>query len=857
MLILAFFVLLLTTFSTEAFNGKQKRLELDNGMLAIVSEIPSSPVVAVYAYVRTGSATEGKYLGTGISHYLEHMLFKGTKKRGVGTIAAEIQSLGGSINASTSKDYTIYTITLPHKYFDIGLDVLSDMLMNAVIDPEEAMSEKEVIIKEMRMINDKPDRYLSNLIFKSVYKTHPYRHPIIGYEDLFRNITHKELYDYYKLHYAPNNIIFSVAGNVKIDTILSKIKKTFKDFKRRNYVERNLPQESVQLSKRFVIEEYPTQITRVSIGYPSTGILDEDLYALDVLASMLGRGSLSRLYTELYQKQQLVYGVSAANYTPIDKGVFEINVLLDYENLNKTLLEVQKQIDWIKEKGIEEKELQRIKRREIVDYIFNSQKSTQIASQQMMDEGFTNDYRFSENYVKGIESVKVSDIQAVAKKYLLENRQTTVVLRPENMQVKEDKTDLDVVVGVRTKHVLDNGLRILLKEDTTFDIVSIHLAAEGGLRFEKEDNVGVSTFTMSLVQKGTQKYNFKQINEILQSRGIKLNGFSGRNSMGLKLRSLSEDVDVAMDLLEEFIKNPTFPKDQLEKMRKSHLKAIKNRKDSIYRYSAEILNESLFPSHPYRFRQGGYLHTVSNITQSDIDQYYKQQMVPENMVLSISGNINKESILKDLKERFVSLKKTNFKSLKLNAMPIEGAQTQEIRLPRQQAVVLYGYQGKSLYDKDYYKLEVLTSILGSSFNGRMFVNIRDKLGKAYTLGGYDVPGIELGGIYFYVMTTEENVEKVKELLDQEIDKLQKTIVSDKELSDIQEYLIGRFEESIETIEELNDVVILDELYGIGMNHYKKYKNEISVVTSKDVQDMAKEYLVTDKRIMVITLPEKK
>jgi len=177
-------VFLLFSSPSQAIENRSSKQILDNGLTVLVTEMPSSPVVSVYALVKAGSATEGKFLGTGISHFLEHMLFKGTHGRGVGEIASRIQAVGGSINASTGMDYTIYTITVPFDSFDVALDILSDMLMNSTMDAEEVERERNVIFGEMRLHNDNPGRKIGELTFKNVYIRHPYRHPIIGYKSL-------------------------------------------------------------------------------------------------------------------------------------------------------------------------------------------------------------------------------------------------------------------------------------------------------------------------------------------------------------------------------------------------------------------------------------------------------------------------------------------------------------------------------------------------------------------------------------------------------------------------------------------------------------------------------------------------
>jgi len=337
-------------FCSSSYSGERQPFKtlLDNGLTVIISEMPSSPVVSVYALVKTGSATEGKFLGTGISHFLEHMLFKGTHGRSVGELASRIQAVGGTINAATSFDYTIYTITVPYESFNVAIDILSDMLMNATMEADEVERERKVIFGEMRMRSDNPSSKLSELVFKNVYIRHPYRHPIIGYESLLAKVTGEDLVEHYQRNYTPNNIIISVAGNIDEQIILSKVKEVFKNFKRARSITRNLPIEPQQISGRRYEEEYSTKLTRLSMAFSGISLLHKDLYALDVLANILGQGRSSRLYLDIYKEKNLVHSISASDYTPIDTGIFDIDILLDLENVDTVIGEVLNNIEQIK-----------------------------------------------------------------------------------------------------------------------------------------------------------------------------------------------------------------------------------------------------------------------------------------------------------------------------------------------------------------------------------------------------------------------------------------------------------------------------------------------------------------------------
>ena len=853
---LAAVFVLCSSFSSHSFEDRLSKHILENGLTVLVTEIPTSPVVSLYALIKTGSATEGKFLGAGISHFLEHMLFKGTHGRNVGELAARIQSVGGTINASTGMDYTIYTITVPHESFDVALSILSDMLANAVMDAREVERERNVIFGEMRMRNDNPDVKISELTFKNVFIAHPYRHPVIGYRLLFAGITRDDLVEYYRQRYVPNNTILSVAGNIDTGEAFSKITETFKSFKRGFPVVRNLPREPKQISQRRYEEEYPTELTRLSMSFGSIELLHPDLYALDVLAKILGQGKSSRLYLDIYKKKGLVHSISALNYTPIDKGVFWISCLLEQKDVEVVIQAVLKHVDKVKRKGVQSAELAKAKQQARSEHILRHKTSAGIAYAQALDEAFAGDYHFSKKYVEGIARVTLDDIKRVANTYLLDSGLTTVILKPKEKGV-EEKAEVDVIVEEEIqKHVLDNGLTVLLKEDPAFPLVAIRLAANGGVRQETVELNGLFSMMAATWTKGTKNYSAEEIAEKVEGLGMSLGGFSGRNSFGLSLEFLSEQLPTALDLLKESVFYPTFPVEEIVKVKDQMKTAIRRRDDDIFDSTAHVLKETLFLTHPFRLEKEGTMESVDRITRDDLVAFYGRFAVPGNMVLSVFGDMNAENVLNDIKKSFASLKGEDL-TLKIHKEnPPDQPREETLTMDKEQAMVMLGFQGLTFHDRDSYGLEVLTEILGSSFSGRLFANIREQLGDAYTLGGGFLPGPDAGFVYFYVLTTQEEAQKVKELMKKEIGRLQSEDVPAKELKDIKTYLKGTFKASQETSASLSFMVSLDELYGLGFKRYQEYDARIDRVTREDVRRLAQEYLDLNKAVIVMTMPQK-
>lgn len=843
-------VLVLLTGATA--RAEVQKFILDNGMTVLINEIPGSPVVAFQAVIKSGSATEGKYLGCGISHFIEHLLFKGTKKHAVGEISRQAKALGGIINASTSFDYTSVTLELPGGTFEQGLDIVSDMLMNSVFDPEQVEKEREVIFGEMRLYKDNPDRYLGDTVFKNAYTTHPYRHPIIGYESLFRNVTRDDLYEYFKSIYIPNNIVFVVSGNIRTNDAFEKIQTVFKDFAPEPYLARTLPSEPKQLLAREHIEEYPTKLARMSLNYQGISIAHSDMFAMDLLAMMLGQGESSRLYANIFKKKNLVYAISAENFTPMDQGVFEISCHFDAPKKDAILKAIKEEITAVKTKGVSLQELEKVKTQILSNYYFDHQKAADIGYDAVMDEALIGDYQFHKKYVEAIRSITPDDIKRVANAYLVDSTSTLVILIPKKEGESTISVDQPVRPGEIKKIILDNGLTILLREDKSFPLVAVRLALQGGLRQEPEGKDGLANLAGDLWAKATVQRTAEQIAQSTEEHGMSFGSSSGLNSFGMSSDFLSKDLDFAVALLEDVVKNPAFPDSELLKIKEQVKSALMAREDDIYISTLLQMKKTLFEKHPFRKDTLGTMESVEKITRDDIVRFHKAWFAPNNMVLSVFGDFDSQKLLPILKNKFGTIQKRDISLKSFEESAPTSTKTMTHVMDKTQAMVIVGFQGAKLSSQDRYGLAVLTSVLGSPLSGRIFDKIRDEFGKSYRLGGNYSPGIDTGIIYFYVVTTQDQVDKVKDVLISQMEELQKEGIMDQELADTKMYLKGTWKMNLETNGALSSIVTYDELYGLGYETYKQYSERVDAVTKEDAARLAGQYLTMDKAAVVVT-----
>ncbi|HDM38012.1 MAG TPA: insulinase family protein, partial [Candidatus Omnitrophica bacterium] len=568
-------------------SGKTYSYELDNGLRILIKENHNHPLVAISALVDAGSSSEYGFYGSGISHFIEHMLFKGTEKYKTGEIHKIIQSLGGTINGYTTLDYTLYHVTVPVENFNTALDIISDMLQNATFNEDEFNKEKKVILEEIKMNEDKPEKSVLLNLWNEAFTKHPYRFPVIGKKLLFLNLTREDLFQFYKRRYAPNNIILSIAGDINHKDAYFKVSKLFSKFNPRPYEIKSLDSiEPRQRLKRKRIEEIETQLVYLALGFKSVDINSKDIYALDVLAHILGKGRSSRLALKLKDEEELVYSIESFNYTPKYKGLFIITATLEEDNLDDTICAIFKEIDRIKDKGVDETELEKAKNTILV----NGLKYLQTLEAQVQDIAtslyFTNDADFTYKYLKRINQQTKRDIQRVAKKYLISERSTISLVLPKNKssEVKHHNDDKSKEVKPIKKIILSNGITLLLKEDRSLPLVDIQLVFEGGLRYETKDNNGICNLMTQLFLEGTKNRTKYELNRSLEERGISINTFSQNNSFGISASLLSKDLEFAISLLSDVLLYPEFSKDALKHKKKIIKAAIRKEEDDIFSY---------------------------------------------------------------------------------------------------------------------------------------------------------------------------------------------------------------------------------------------------------------------------------
>lgn len=400
---------------SENFN-KMEKFELKNGLTIIIEKKPIE-TTTIQATVKVGSNNENKKIN-GISHFIEHMLFEGTKKRPNSQIISnEIESLGGELNAYTCNERTCFYIRVPKKHFDKALDITADILQNPLFNEKNIEKERKIILKEIDLHKDEPRFHQWILFTKTLFKKHPAKLPTYGTVEAVKRITRKDLLNYYHKYYVPNNTIILVVGNFN-KNIVNKIKNQFKNLKPKKLSKTKKIKEPKQNKIEIKKEKRKILSSYMVMGYKTPPRKNKDSYVLDVIRSILGRGQSGKIFDEIRNKRGLAYEVGVHHDPSINYGFFAVYLNTDKKNIKKIIQLIIKEFENLK--NLTSKELKEAKGFLIGQHILENEDPKELADELSYWESIK-DAELLNKYIKEINKINKKDILRVANKYLTKN----------------------------------------------------------------------------------------------------------------------------------------------------------------------------------------------------------------------------------------------------------------------------------------------------------------------------------------------------------------------------------------------------------------------------------------------------
>ena len=831
----------------------QKRI-LPNGLTIIVQEDRSAPVASVQAWCGTGSVDENEHLGAGLSHILEHMLFKGTKTKPANAIAQLIQNVGGYINAYTSFDRTVFWIDVPKDGVPTAIDVLADAMMNSTLPPQEYAKEQEVIRREFAMGMDDPDRMAGQLLFATAYQRHPYRLPVIGLLDVFNELTREDVLQYYRSRYVPNNLTFIVVGDVSAEAVYKQLGDFFKDHPAKSLRPLFIPNEPPQLGRRETHQEFVTELSRLSLAWHIPEITHPDGPALDLLSTILGDGRSSRLYRQLREESGLAYGVSAFSYTPGDPGLLGVDAVVELEKRDAARDLILKIIGEIQADSVTAEELAKAKKISLSHHLGALTTMRGQASDLGSNWFLTRNLNFTRDYLEAVQKISSEEIRRVASKYLVDDNLTITSLNPKNASAAKGASSPSVSAGEIQKIELSNGLRLLVREDARLPLISIAAVFRGGLLAETPATNGITRLMAKTLLKGTKTRTAEQIADAIEAVGGSIGSDAGNNSFSVAIDVTQPDLQIGVEILADVLLNATMPEAVVEREREVQLAGIKEDEEQLTTVARNILREALFRDHPYALRGKGSADSVAKLNRKQLLAFRDRYLVARNGVISVFGNI-KAAEVRELFESALGKMKEGELALTAVPQPAPLAATVAVESLKEKAqgVLMVGFRGADMFSPDRSALELIDEA-SSDLGSRFFVRIREEMGLAYFVGASQMQGLVPGLFLFYLGTDPQKIEPVKAALLEEIRKLATDGLSEEELARAKKKLIGQQQIANQSNDSFGYMAALDELYGLGFDHYKSLERDVEAITLADARRVAAKYFLNQPYVLALVRP---
>jgi zinc protease len=868
--------------SSTSTSGVRETM-LSNGLKVLTKEVRSAPVVAFQVWYRAGSRNEHTGI-TGSSHLLEHMLFKGTKRYGVGEISRTLSINGARFNAGTYWDWTNYHETLASDRLELAIQIESDRMVNSRIDAGQIQAEMTVVRSELEGGENNPNRLLSQAVWATAFQTHPYRWPIIGWRSDVENMPRDAVYNYYKRHYGPNNAVVIIVGDFETERALAMVRQYFGRIPKIPEPPKVYTQEPPQRGERRVVVNRAGNLSHVMLGYHIPEGKHPDFYALDVLSQLMSGGRSARLYQTLVETQQ---AVSAAAYNPtlIDPSLFMVQATARpggaLGDLEKKVLE---QIDRLKNEDVTEEELQRAKTQIEADFIYQQDSVTEQADRIGYYEMVAG-WRYLDTYLERIRAVKPADIRRVSQQYLTENNRTVgwfvpaageapsgggpvgeasarVEPAPPNARpipLPKPSPALQRQNRV-TRTVLENGIVVIVSENRSAPTIALqgNMATAGGVR-DPKDRPGLSSMTAGMLNRGTEKRSSLQIAQELESAGASTSFGVEDDALTFSGSALSKDFDRLLDVLADQLRRPTFPSEELDKLRQQSLAGLQRELEDPDSMARRAFLRRIYPDgHPLRPSTVAEQEaSLKAITRDELASFYRRHYGPDTMIVVIAGDVSADQAVAALRRRLGDWARNPGAPRDLPPNPPLQAQAAREAIPmpdKSEVAIYYGFAGQlARNDPDFYAAQLLSNVLGggTGLESRLARRIRDQLGLVYGVYSYFDAGKVAGPFVVSMGTNPANAERALTSLQEEIRRIREQGVTDRERQEALAFLTGYFPVRLESNSGLAQVLLIAEYYNLGMDYIQKYASLYGAVTTEQVNAAAKKHLHPDRATTVL------
>jgi zinc protease len=849
---------------------------LPNGVDVVIKESHFSKMVAVQAWLDVGSLHETPQ-ERGMAHLIEHMLFKGTAKRQVGEISTAVEALGGDINAYTTFDHTVYYINLPQLYVKEGLDLLLDAIFSSSFDPEELEKEKEVVIEEIKRGMDNPGSVVGRKIFSLMYAGTEAARPIIGDVESVSGFTREQVWQFYKKWYHPKNLKLIVVGDVDTPDLMKTIKEILPVSGETNLASGMTMGEISKVKRRdvhLIKGEY--EQPRIEIAFHGPNMEDYDSAMMDLTAFALGAGDAARLNRIVRDQLGVVSSVGATIYAPKFGGIFEASAFTSEDLFLAAVQNLAKELYAIRTFApITSEELARARAALEVEKV--SREETVVGQARQLGQGLRTKYGIHNDivYEALINNATEKDVQKAIAKWFSSDEVAIVGLLPKESKITEKDVLQAFEAGLaelakqgaqagplsprrepkKLPEIFDigPGLKLVHRHNPDNRLFNIVAVTEGGQRSETTETSGLFNAIGNLLGYETLTKSLDEITDLVEGRGADLYGFSGKDSLGLKLQCLSDHSEELLEIWADCLLRPVFNEQKWSVLQREIEQMLRSEADSASGTALKVYRETLFGSHPYGMPIHGGKNSIENMTCEKLATAYQAFLHNGPWILSCVSDLEGEKVAAILKKLFTGFKPKTKRQMTTGKLQY-GMGEVFIAKNKEQAHFIMGYPGLTWGDPDRPVIDVISAILGGS-GGRLFIRLRDQESLAYSVTPIQSYGCDGGTFGAYIACSPEKVERAIASLEREYNVLIHEKINDDELNRAINYIVGGHEDDCQRGEAQAMTMGLMEAYGIGYDDFLTYSARIKKVKAEDILRVAGRILDPSRQTRILVGPE--
>lgn len=706
---------------------------------------------------------EEEYLGAGVSHLIEHMVFKGTAEYTGKRLNELVPELGGTWNAYTSTDRTVYYIDGPSEHWREFLHLLVQLVFHPTFPEEDYEREREVIRREMDMYKDDPQDASWRALIETLFKRHPRRIPVIGERAAFDRVSHADMLRSYRRRYTPGNVFVCVAGDVDAEALYRAVDEEMEQVPCVPHASVVLPQEPRQWGSRMCRREFAQPTSTLMLGWRVPHTLHEDAAALAILCAILSNGRSAWLYKKFHDEEGLVHNISMMS-VPERSGegalVIEADVeRADRDAVREALLEYVRTLPQADYEEARCRTLCQLRTSRLRALSTVQGLATKLAMSWFLNRNLES----SEEWESALKQVTNADLARVAATYLTEERLVEVSVDPMGSNPKEEEAEAEVGLGKPLVRTLSNGLKLLMRVDRRVPLVNATLAVRAGAPTETVATAGINSLMSECLLKGTTTRSAGELADVMENFGGSLSGDAGNNTLSLETSGPVEHLRTVLEVLADVALHPTFPADAVETEKKAMVADILDAEEEPLSLAFRRIRPLCFGTASYGNHRDGTVESVNGLSREHLQEHHRRIMLTGNVVLSVVGDIDPDEVEALAEEYFAAMPVGE--AVVGVPTPSQKAADVCLEMGKEQAVLVVGMPSVNATDEEQV-LQLVFEEWCRDMSGPVFSAIREERGLAYYAAVVSLLGWDVGCMYFYLGTAPQQVKEARAALEE-------------------------------------------------------------------------------------------